>query len=299
MDRRITLVVPQPAGNPTDALARKIQPLLQKELGQTVVVENHPGAGGSIGVRKLLAMPGEAILIASQTESILTPLAVAGARYQADDLRVIALAGRAAYVLAGRPDLPATTLAELVALAKMTDRPPLSHGHIGPGSMIFLLGEQWSRKLGLSLTQVPYKGVPPAVQDLMGGQIDLSFIPLGGSTQALIETGKVRAFGITSAAASPQLPRLAPLSKQNGALSDFVYGTWAALLVPRATSEAAVKRLDSAMARVLQDAEIRAYLQSTGTELVEPMSLQQLDVFYRSETSLYRRLAVELGVTPQ
>lgn len=303
--RPLAFIVPQPAGNPTDGLARKLQPLLQAQLGQTVLVENLPGAGGSLGVQKALQAPAEApaLLIVSQTEPILTPLAMASARYRPEDFRAVALAGRAPYVLAGRPELGATTLAELGTLARRAGSgggTPLSFGHIGPGSMIQLLGEQWARKSGLALTPVPYRGVPPLVQDLMGGQIDLTFLPLGGSTPALIESGKVRVYGVTTAAALARFPKLAPLAQQDRALAGFVYGTWAAVLVPRATPEAVVQRLHQALARVLADAEVRHYSLSTGVEPPpEPLTLAQLDAFYQGEIQLYQALARELGVTPQ
>lgn len=299
--RTISFIVPQPAGNPTDGTARKTVPLLQKELGQTVVVENLPGAGGSIGVSKALAAggDGQTLLIASQTEPILTPMALAGVRYRPEDLRCVAMMGRAPYLLVGRPDLPASTLAELIALARQPGAQPLSHGHIGHGSMIHLLGEQLGRKLRMPLTQVPYKGVPPVAQDLMGGQIDLSFLPLGGSTPTLVETGKVKVFGTTAAAASSRLPKVVPLSQLDAALREFVYGTWAAVFVPHNTSELAVQRLHKVLAQALKDPEVQAYLKGSGIEPSEPLSLAQLDQFYRTETRLYQGLAQEIGITPQ
>lgn len=301
LSRHLSFIVPQPAGNPTDGLARKLQPLLQKELDQTVVVENIPGAGGALGVQKALGLPqgSPVLLIASQTEPILTPLALASARYRPDALRAIGLVGRTPYVLASRPDLPARTLAELVDLARRAQARPLTHGHIGQGSMIQLLGEKWARKSQLSLTQVPYKGVPPMVQDLMGGQIDLGFLPLGGSTPGLVDSGKVRVFGVTSAQASPRLPQVSPLSRQSADLADFVYGTWATVFVPRSLPEATVQRLHAALAKALADPDVRTYSTEGGIQVAEPMSLAQLDRFYEEETRIYRTLALDLGVSPQ
>lgn len=300
--RPLAFIVPQPAGNPTDGIARKLQPLLQAALGQTVIVENVPGAGGALGVQKVLQAPADqpVLLIASQTEPILTPMALANARYTPEALRAVALVGRAAYVLAGHADLPATSLVELGALARQSTAKPLSFGHIGQGSMIHLLHEQWARKSGVTLTQVPYRGVPPVVQDLMGGQIDLTFLPMGGSTPTLIEGGKVRAYGVTTAAALPRFPRLVPLAQQDKALADFVYGTWAAVLVPRTTPEARVQALHQALAKALQDPDVRSYALGSGVEPPpEPLTLAQLEQFYQGETRLYQTLARELGVTPQ
>jgi tripartite-type tricarboxylate transporter receptor subunit TctC len=298
--RPLAFVVPQPAGNPTDAVARKLQSLLQKALGQPVVVENHPGAGGSLGVNKALAAgaDGQALLITSQTESILTPLTMASARYKPEDLRCVALVGGGPYLLAGRADLPAANYAELLALARRADK-PLSFAHIGQGSMIHLIGERWSRKVGAPLTHVPYKGVPPVVQDLLGGQIDLTFIPVGGSTINLAESGKVRVYGSSGAAVLPKLPRVPLLSELDPALSDFVHTTWAAIFVPRSTAEPTVQRLHRALATALADPDVQTFLDAGGGERAGPMTPAELDRFYEGETHLYRALARELGVTVQ
>lgn len=299
--RALSFIVPQPAGNPTDGTARKLQPVLQKELGQTVIVENMPGAGGSLGVRRALQAPADApmLLITSQTEPILTPLALAGVRYKAEDLRAVALVARAPYVLVGRPDLPARNLAELVELARRAGDKPLSHGHIGQGSMIHLLGEQWARKAGVALNHVAYRGVPPVAQDLMGSQIDLAFLPLGGNVPTLIETGKVRPYGITAAAPSGRLPQVQPLAAQDMRLAGFVYGTWAAVLLARSVPEPAVQRLYQALATALKDADVQAHTLATGLEPAPPMTLAQLDQFYQAETRLYETMAREIGVVPQ
>lgn len=296
----LNFIVPQPAGNPTDGMARKLQPVLQQELGQAVLVENLPGAGGSIGVNKVLRTnpPDRTVLMSTQTEVILTPLSMAGVRYRAEDFRPIGLVTRAAYVLAGRPDLPAKNLAELISLARQSANRPLSHGHIGAGSMIHLLGEQWGRRARASLTHVPYKGVPPVVQDLMSGQIDLSFLPLAGNALPLIAAGKVRVFGTTGAVASPHLPQVMPLS-QDPAFPGFVYGAWAALLVRRTTPDREVQRLHRAASTGLRDPALRAYIEGGGSEVVEPMSLAELDSFYTGEIRLYRGLARDIGVKPE
>ena len=118
--RHITFIVPQPAGNPSDVFARKLQTVMQRELGQTIVIENLPGAGGSIGVQRMLNAPadGATLVVASQTEPILTPLSLASARYKPEQMRAIGTLGRTSYVLAGRADMPATTHAQLLDIAR-------------------------------------------------------------------------------------------------------------------------------------------------------------------------------------
>ena len=298
--RPINIVVPQPAGNPTDAVARKMQPLLQKELGQTVIVENAPGAGGSIGTRKVLTTPADSVsvLIASQTEPILTPFTIKQANYKPEDLVAVGLVARLPYVLTVRPSLKANNLAELVELAKRSEQ-PLSFGHIGPGSMIHLLGEQWARKNGIKLNQVPYKGVPPVTQDIMGGQIDLTFLPLGGATLSMIESGKVKAIATTGASAPHQLPRLATIAGSNQSMADFVYGTWIALFVPAKTPSDVVARLNKAMSAVVKDPELQAYVKDSGMDIASESSVPDLARFYTTETKLYQGLARQIGVTAE
>ncbi|MDP4078541.1 tripartite tricarboxylate transporter substrate binding protein [Acidovorax sp. A1169] len=298
--RTVSIIVPQPAGNPTDGVARKLQPLLQKELDLTVIVENTPGAGGSIGAQKVLS--GQAntvsVLIASQTEPILTPFTIKGARYKPEDFRAIALVARLPYILVARPGLAAGSPVELAALAKKSAT-PLSFGNIGPGSMIHLLGEQWARKSGVKLNQISYRGVPPVTQDLMGDQIDLSFLPLGGATLSMIQSGKVKAIASSAATAHPQLPRLPTIAASDKSLADFVYGTWIALLVPTKTPADVVERLNKALTTAMKDSDFQAYVASSGMELATGNTLRELDKFYAAETQLYQGLAKDIGVTAE
>ena len=296
--RAVSIIVPQPPGNPTDGVARKLQTLLQAELKQTVIVENAAGAGGSIGTAKVLASKadGNTILIASQTEPILTPFTLSHVKYKAEDLRMVALVCRTSYVLVGRPDLPAKTLAELTDQAKKPGAKPLNFGHIGPGSMIHLLGEQWSKQSGVPVMHVPYKGVPPLSQDVMASQIDISFLPLGGTLPSLIESGKVQAFTTTAATVHSRFSKVPTMTSQSPVLKDFIYGTWVALLVHKSTPADVLGRLHQALAVVMKDGELQAYVGSTGMEMAQPMSLSNLDKFYQQETKTYQTLARNVGV---
>ena len=299
--RVVSFIVPQPAGNPSDGMARKIQPFLQKELGQTVVVENLPGAGGSIGLARILSAAGgsSALMIASQTEPILTPLAMSGARYKPEDFRCLGLLGRCPYVLIGRPDFPAKSHAELLAMGRRAGARAFSYGHIGAGSMIHLLGAEWSRHTRVPIVHVPYKGVPPVVQDLMGGQIDLTFVPFAGSIPSLLESGKVRVYGSTGAEPSSRITAMPLLSRLDRSLSSFVYGTWGAVFAASTAPAEFVERVHKVLAEALQDADIQSFLAGTGLERSEPQSLSQLEKFYHEETALYQRMARDVGVERQ
>lgn len=294
----VSIVVPQPVGNPTDGVARKLQPLLQASLGRTVIVENQPGAGGAIGTQRMLNAPadGRMLLIASQTEPILTPATMPHVKYRPEDLRAVALVARLPYILTGRNSLAATDLGELTQLARREGDKGLNFGHIGPGSMIHLLGEQWARQSQFKLNHVVYRGVPPVTQDLMGAQIDLSFLPLGGSTLDLIESGRVRAYATTGATPSPKLPQVPPLSSSNENLRDFVYGTWIAFFVSAKTPDATVERLNRAIVDAMQDAAFREYVMSTGMELAARNTVADMVDFQKTETSLYQGLAKRIVV---
>ena len=296
----IHFIVPQPAGNPTDVLARRLQVAAQRELGQPLIMENLPGAGGSLGVNKMLSAPtGTSVLmIASQTESILTPLSVKAARYTSDKLRPVLLITRGPYVLLGRADLPARHLNELIQLARQRSSRPLAYGHIGNGSMIHLLGERLARKAGFNLTQVPYKGVPPVLQDLIGGQIDITFVPQS-AVRDLASTGKVKVFGTTSSSASDRLPEALPISKLDASLSDFVHGTWGAVFVPRTMPDDDVRRLHKALTIACHDPQFQAQTAASGSDPAPPMSLQELERFFDDETRLYHAMAREIGIQPE
>ncbi len=296
----ITLLVPQPAGNPTDALARRLQPSAQRELGQPLIVENMPGAGGALGVNKVLAQPPgtPALVISSQTEAILTPLSVRAARYGSESLRPILLVTRGPYVLVARPDLPARDFGELLALARQRSAQPLGYGHIGHGSMIHLLGERFARLTGVTLNHVPYKGVPPVMQDLVGGQIDLSFVPQSAARE-LAAAGRVKVYGTTAATVSPRMPEARPISAADPALADFVHGTWGAVFVSRLLPEDEVRRLHRALTIACHEPAFQAQTLATGSEPAPAMTLAELERFFEGEVKLYQAIAREVGVKPE
>ena len=298
----LVIMVPQPAGNPTDNIARRLLPHLQTALDQKIIVENAAGAGGSIGVAKVLRASTSAsmLVFASQTEAILTPLGMKEPPYKSEQLRPIALISRGVYALVGRPDLPAGNLAELDKLVK--DRgtaKPLAFGHIGNGTMQHLMGERWVTKTKISLTMVPYKGVGPVLQDLMGGQIDIAFMPMAGQIGELISSGKIKALASTGAVPSTKFPKVQTFGQQDKNLADFQYETWAAAFVAKAMPDTEALRLHKALANALDVNEFRDFITSTGGERVPAMTLAELDTFYQVETRRYQQMSRESGIKPE
>lgn len=288
--RSITLVVPWPAGAPSDAMARRLQPHLQKAFGQPVVVENLGGAGGSLGVQRFLQLPadGQSLLVGTPTELMLSPLTLPAARYRAEDFSLIASFGRVPYVLCARAGLGVSSVAELLALAGRA-RQPLTLGNIGPGSLMQLLGLDFARATGTAYTHVPYRGLPPMLQDAMAGQLDLVFLPLAGSTVATIEQGRIRALGVTTARPSRLFPQFPTLASHPG-LDAFDHDVWGGLFLRRETPMAQQERLQQWWSTVGQDEDFLAWSRSTGSDPLPVMSLAEARQFYARDVARYTAL---------
>lgn len=286
----VTLMVPWPAGAPSDAIARRLQPFFQQALGQPVIVDNLGGAGGTLGVARAVQQPadGHTVLVGTPTELVLSPLTIPAVRYRAEDFALIGHFGRVPYVLCGRPGLPQATLAELLAL-KGAAAAPLSAGHIGPGSLIQLLGLSFEKASGLALTHVPYRGVPPLLQDLMGGQVDLAFLPLAGSTAATIAQARLRTFGLSTPRPSPLLPQLQPLAATPG-FEGFDIDAWGGLLVRRDTPADRQQRLNAVWADALRDAGFLGWLRSTCSDPLPLLGLADCQTSYPREIARYTAL---------
>ena len=297
--KAVTLMVPWPAGGPSDFVARQIQPGVQRALGQPLVIENLGGVGGALGVQKMLsATDGHAALLGSPLELIIPPLTLASVKYKPTDLRLVAQMVKAPLVLLARKDLPANTIDELLALAAQQKDKPLSIAHTGSGSMFHLVGEKFAQMTGVPLVQVPYKGAAPALSDLMGGQVDLMFTVFGGSVPASVNTGKFKAIGLASSQPRPSFPQVGTLATHR-LLKGFEFDSWAAVLMPRGTPDAVAKRMNQAVYDAVQIPQTRQALEATGNLLVAPTSLEELEHVYQSEIQRYQGIAKSINLQPQ
>jgi tripartite-type tricarboxylate transporter receptor subunit TctC len=295
-----TIVVPFPAGGPSDFVARTIQPELSAQLGETIVVENVGGVGGILGIQRTLiaAADGHTLVLASPNELILTPLALQAARYRPEEMRPVAFLTSAPLVLLSRKDMPANTFDELLAVARKPGARELSYGSVGIGSLYHLVAEAFGQRASLKLLHVPYKGASPLLADLMGGQIDIAFLPLGGSIPALIKEGKVKAFGVTAKRPAAQAPEIPVLVVANG-FETFEFDVWAGLFVSGGTPETVVDKLNKAVNVGLQASEYRRTFESRGTMVFSPMTPEALNRLYSNEISRYQSLAKSINVQPQ
>lgn len=298
--KSINLIVPYPAGGPSDFVARQLQPNLTKSLGQVVVVDNVGGVAGALGVQKMLsATPdGHTITLGSPLELIIAPMSIASVKYTPADVKLVAQIVKAPLVMLARKDLPANTVDELLALANKPGAKELAIANGGTGGMFHLVAEKFAQQAGGQYIHVPYKGSTPMMTDLMGGQVDLAFTVFGGSVPAMVAEGKVKALGLANKAPLPKFPQIAALAS-HPKLSGFEFDSWAGILVPKNTSDEVSQRLNKAVYDALQNVEVRKSFEASGNLVVAPTPLAELDRIYKGEVARYQAIAKSINLQPQ
>jgi tripartite-type tricarboxylate transporter receptor subunit TctC len=273
----VTLVVPFPAGGPTDASARIIGKGLSGLLGQSVVIENRPGAGGTVGSLSVAkaAPDGYTLLWGSASTLGVAPAIYPQLAY--DPLKSfahISFVSRSPHLLVGRSGLPTRNIRELVAAAKAKPG-TFTYGSAGNGSATHLTGELFKSTLGIDLVHVPYKGGGPALNDLLGGQIDLVFDAIP-TLLPHVKSGKLVAFAITGKKRDPLLADVPTVAESLGV--DFDAYSWFGLVAPAGTSTQITQRLSRDVETVLRDKEVRDQLGNTGFEVVGTSPEQFRDI---------------------
>jgi tripartite-type tricarboxylate transporter receptor subunit TctC len=293
----VTMMVPYPAGGGSDFSARQIQNELSKQLGQQVLVDNLGGASGALGVQKVLSSPadGYEILLGSPMEMVLAPIALNAVKYKPEDMRLVGQLVTTTMVLLTRKDMPANNINELVEYSKTKE---LSYGSVGAGSLYHLVGERFAQLTNAKTLHVPYKGMAPVLADLMGGQIDMVFVPFVGNVPSLIQEGKVKAMGITAKQHLAAYPKLDPLAARKG-FEGFEFDLWAGIAVAKNTPNDVVNKLNKAIAASLQNPEVRKAYEATGNSLPKPMTQAELDKLYVSEIARYQAIAKSINLQPQ
>jgi tripartite-type tricarboxylate transporter receptor subunit TctC len=264
--RPITMVVPFAAGGPVDVVARVLADPMRKSLGQTVVVDNTTGAGGSIGVGRVAraAPDGYTVSIGHWSTHVVNG-AVYSLQYDLlKDLEPVAMIGANPMLIVGKAAMPATNLREMIAWVK-ANQERVNVGTAGPGSGTHISGVYFQNAIGASLQFIPYKGSGPAMQDLVGGQIDMMVDPMSNSLPQ-VRGGRIKAYAITAKARSAAAPDIPTVDEAGlpGFHMSIWYGTW----VPRGTPKETVARLNGAIADSLADATVRQRLADLGLEIV-------------------------------
>jgi tripartite-type tricarboxylate transporter receptor subunit TctC len=259
----IRIVVPFPPGGTTDILARAVGQQLAQAWGQQVIVDNRPGAGGNIGSELVAksAPDGYTLLMGTVGTHAINPSLYAKMPYDhVKDFTPVILVAGVPNVLVVHPSVPANTVAELIAYGKANPG-KLNFASSGSGTSIHLAGELFKVQTGLQMTHVPYKGSAPAIQDLLGGQVQLMFDNLP-SALPQIKAGKLRALGVTSATRAAALPDV-PTIAESG-LPGFEASSWFGLLAPAGTPRDVVARIDTEVARWLASPEAKEKLLAQG-----------------------------------
>jgi len=296
----INLIVPYPAGGPSDFFARKVQPDAATRLGQPMVIENIGGAGGAIGLSKLVNAPadGYTVSLGSPMELVLTPMAIQGVKYKSEDFRLVAQFATTNTILAVRNSLNVKTVDELLALARRSADKPLSYGSVGPGSLYHLIGEKFSQLTKVEMLHVPYKGIAPLLTDLMGGQIDMAFLPMAGSIPQALTDGKIQGLAVTAKTPHPLFRQFPAMAAMRG-LEAMEFDIWAGIQVHRNTPESVVNALNKAFYAAAELPDTRKALEGSGNVVLPSRTPAELARIYQGEIERYRAIARSINLQPQ
>jgi tripartite-type tricarboxylate transporter receptor subunit TctC len=295
---RVTLVVPFAPGGGHDSAARIMAPRLAERLGQSVIVENRPGANGMIGADLVAnAKPdGTTILLASPAEIVIAPTAYKTMKYDPmKDLAPVTLAYTTPVVIVANPSIGVKTLADLIALAK---RKPdgLSYGTPGEGSSQHLAGAWLAHLAGIKLLHIPYKGAGPATNDVVAGHIPLAIVGMA-PVLPFIRDGKLVAIAVTSperVAWAKDVPAVAEAPGMAG----FAASHWMGIMVPGRTPAEVVQRLQADFAAVLALPDVRERLTALGVDPVGDSTAQFRD-YLAAERGRFAEMYKFSGLTPE
>jgi len=290
----VKLLVPFPAGSATDQIARVVGQQLQEGLGQPFVVENKPGAQGSIAATEAAraAPDGYTLMVATNTPLAANPSLFKKLNYDpVKNFAPVARLGTISFMIMVRPDFPAKNLKEFLSYSK-NNPGKLSAGYGSAGSQV---SQAMLRSMGgIDFIDVPYKGLPQAITDVLGGSISFTFADLANAL-AQIKGGKLRGIAVTSAKRSPLAPEVPAIAEE---LPGYELIAWFALVAPAGTPAPVVARLHDVTAKSLAKPEVAARFANLGTD-VAPMNPEQLGGFIRSEIDKWAKMAKAAGIQPE
>jgi tripartite-type tricarboxylate transporter receptor subunit TctC len=293
-DKPVRIVVPFPAGSATDIVSRLLAQKFSTKFSQQFIVENRPGASGTLGVDIIAKSPPDGTTIGLITASTHGVTPALGTKLPYDsiaDFKPISMIGAAPYVLVLYPGIPAKSISELVALAK-TKPGQLNYGSAGLASLAHLAAALFASDMGIEMTHVPYKSSAQSSIDIITGRLDMQFATVGPTLQN-IRDGKLRALATTGAKRVASLPDV-PTMMEAG-VKDYDVALWIAYVAPAGTPDAIVSKLNRAMNDILKEPDIVANLQKQGFE-PDPGTPDAVTQRIRNETAKWRTLVAKTGI---
>jgi tripartite-type tricarboxylate transporter receptor subunit TctC len=293
--RPIRVIVNFVPGGTGDIIARQISAKLSDRLGQSVFVENHPGAGGTLGAKDVVnAEPdGYTLTVAQTPEIAINPYFMKDVGYDPrKDLQPVALGGISPLVLAVPADAPYSTMAEFQNFLKTTDK-TLTFASGGVGTSGHLAGELLKLKLNNKLTHVPYKGAGQALTDLIGGQVDFYF-PGFIAAMPFMNSGKLKVLAVATPDRSPAAPDLPTVAEVTG-IADFNFTLWAGFFGPRALPMPLAMQLNTEINQIISDPEMKSRLRENGVE-VSALTIDKFSAFVGGEIERYQAIIKEADI---
>ncbi|HEY8069197.1 MAG TPA: tripartite tricarboxylate transporter substrate binding protein [Burkholderiales bacterium] len=289
----LRIVVPFPAGGIVDLMARSLNEKLAAGLGQPVLVEARPGANASLGTDAVAkSEPDGYTLVLATLSHVTTPLLTKTPWQPTRDFAGVAIMGHVANVAAVNPDLPAKTLREFVDYAKA--RPgKINFINAGVGTSQTMSTALFMRNTGLEMVGIGYKGFPPAIPDLLSGQVHFSFIPLGVAAPH-VRSGKLRPLAVAAPSRSRLFPDVPTMAEAGYAESQVI--SWYIYLVPAATPKPVVARLNAEFAKALADPEVIARIEKIGGEPLPAGKPEEVDAMLARELERWTKLVQATGM---
>jgi tripartite-type tricarboxylate transporter receptor subunit TctC len=296
-NNKMTVIkVAYPAGGPADVATRKVQARLSAALGQTVIIENVPGAGGSIGAANVLAAPadGNTLLSVTGNDLILAPLAISHVKFKPENFRLLANVFPTDFMLVTSAAYSFDGLDDLVAKTKAAGK-ELSLGSWGYGSAPHLVGAEFKLATGVPVLDVPYRGAAPVMQGLLSKEIDMAFVPVAASVIDHIRSGRIKAIGVANNNRNPFLPEV-PTLNEGRHLKNFVHSAWAGIFVPRTAPEPVVTQLSKSLGEIVAGDEFQKFLKESAALPVKALTPQEADAYYQAELVKFNQIAKKIGL---
>jgi tripartite-type tricarboxylate transporter receptor subunit TctC len=290
----IRVVVTFPPGGSADAVVRMVAPRLNEKLGQPVIVDNRPGAGGNVGLAIVAKAPPDGYTLGVGAAGALSANVSLYPNMPFDpikDFKPVSMLAAIPFVLVSNPSLQAKNIKDLIALAHAQPG-KLSIGHGGNGTAMHLSAALFSQMADTRIVEVPYKGSGPAALDVLAGNVPLAMVDLPSSLQQ-IKAGKLVAYAVTSPQRLPQLPEVPTLSEAG--LSGYDSTGWFGVVAPAGTPDAVVAKLNAQITAALNDEQVKAKMRNLGVELA-PTTPEQFEAYIKSETTKWAKVIKQANI---